>query len=424
SHGVAALALAAPWLVGLACAAVAAYGLSSGLMALAPRIAPGASAGFLRAALLITLAALALRLAGALYPSFFSHDLVLHSRWLFNVQLGTLAQYNRPYEFSGRLSIIPPTVYILAAPITVLGNSRVAIQALYGMADGLTPLLTALLALRLGLSERAALVAGALIAAMPMLFTALFWGFLPQIVGQVLSLGLLAGMADDRPYRTTGWLLAGMLTVMAFLIHTGVLLLIGVCLGLYVLLGTRVLRAEPWRWRMWGAVLIGASLCGLLLQYIDAARPMLGGILAGPPAPVGGVDRAAAAGGEAARLSQIWVGLQASFAPLPVPLVGLGLAYLIWRTHGHRRLLSVAWVGSTLLFFGVDLLTGLQVRYGYFIAPLACVGVAALTERIESRPAGRLATLALVGLVVAAGVSLWVSGAFFGVRPSVNPLTH
>jgi hypothetical protein len=123
-------------------------------------------------------------------------------------------------------------------------------------------------------------------------------------------------------------------------------------------------------------------------------------------------------------LSQIWVGLQASFAPLSVVLVVLGLTYLLWRTHGHRRLLSVAWAGSALLFFGVDLVAGIQVRYGYFIAPLACVGVAALTEGLQSRLAGRLVTLALLGLVAAAGVSLWVAGAFFGVRPSVNPLTH
>ena len=49
---------------------------------------------------------------------------------------------------------------------------------------------------------------------------------------------------------------------------------------------------------------------------------------------------------------------------------------------------------------------------------------AALTERLQGRLVGRVITLALVGLVVAAGVSLWVNGAFFGVRPSVNAMTH
>jgi hypothetical protein len=394
-------------------------------MAVAPRIAPGASAAFLRAALLITLAALALRLVGALYPSFSSHDLLINSRRLFNVQLGTLALFDRPSEFSRRLAIVSPTVFILAVPLTALGGrAAAAIQGLYSMADGLTPLLTAFLALRLGLSERAALVAGGLIAALPMLLTALFWGFPHQIVGQALCLALLMAVADDRLYRASGWLLTGVLAVVTLLIHNGVLLLVGVCLGLYVLLCFSLRRAESWRWRMWGAVLSAASLCCLLLQYIDAARLMLGGIFAAPETATELVESAPAAISEAARLSQIWVGLQASFAPMPVVLVVLGLTYLIWRTHGPRRLLSIAWVSSALIFFGVDLVVGIQVRYGYFIAPLACVGVAALTEGLQSRLSGRIVTLALMGLVVASGVSLWVAGAFFGVRPSVNPLTH
>ncbi|MEI7644431.1 MAG: hypothetical protein WCJ55_09135 [Chloroflexales bacterium] len=419
------LVLAQPWLVGLACASAVGYGLCWSIMTLAPRLAPGASAGFLRAALLITLAALTLRLAGALYPSFFSHDASINSGRLFNVQLGTLALFDRPSEFSRRVSIVSPTVFILSAPITLLGSRATAIQSLYSLADGLTPLFTALLALRLGLNERAALVAGTLIAAMPMLLTALFWGFPHQIVGQALALALLVCVADDRPYRTSSWLLVGLLMVLTFLIHNGVLLLVGICLGLYVLLCFGVRRAEVWRWRMWGAVLIGASLCCLLLQYIDAARLMLGGIFASPnAAPDVAADLTEAAGGEAARLSQIWVGLQASFAPLSVVLAVLGLTYLIWRTRSHARLLSLAWLGSALIFLGVDLIVGIQVRYGYFIAPLACVGVAALTERLQGRLVGRVITLALVGLVVAAGVSLWVNGAFFGVRPSVNAMTH
>jgi len=414
------IVLAQPWLVSLAYASVVGYGICRGLVTLAPRIAPTASTGFLRVILLITLAALALRLVGLLYPSFLSHDLVINSQWFANVQFGTLALIGRPYEFRGRLSVISPTMFILAAPITLLGSRANALQGLYGLADGVTPLLTALLALRLGLNERAALVAGTLIAALPMLFTALFWGFPLQIVGQALSLGLLVVMADDRPYRTPGWLLVGLLTVIVFLIHNGVLLLIGVCLGLYVLLCFGLQRAEGWRWRMWGAVLIGASLCALLLQYFDSARLMLAEIMAGPAAVV----PTATAESEAFRTSQIWVGLHASFAPLSVPLVALGLVYLTWRSHGHQRLLSIAWIGSALLFFGVDLLIGLQVRYSYFIAPLACVGVAALTERIQGRLAGRLVTLALVALVVAVGASLWVNGAFYGTRPSVNALTH
>jgi hypothetical protein len=272
-----------------------------------------------------------------------------------------------------------------------------------------------------------------------MQFVALYWGFVKQIVGNALSLLLLAIAAGPPPRRRAGWLATGLLALITFLTHNGVLLLIGICLGLFVALGwaARLLAPAPgswgrrlrqaWAgpdaagWRGWLAVLVGAALAALAIQYADALRLMVGGMLDGSTATTDGTSQLT---DRAALLNQIWVGLDASFAPLPLALVAAGLGALLWRTSGQRRLLAVAWAATALLFLAVDVASGLQVRYGYFVAPLACAGVAALAEPILRHPAGRAAAWALAALVLAAGLSAWLGGALAGVKISVNAMTH
>ncbi|MEI8165324.1 MAG: hypothetical protein WCG26_03060 [Chloroflexales bacterium] len=417
------------------------------------RAEPTASSGFRKALLLLTLAALALRLLGVLYPLFFSHDLLVNGGWLHSVQLGNLSLFDRPSEFSRRIVAISPTAYILALPVALVGDQGLAIQGLYTLLDGTTPLLVALLARRLGLGERAALVAAALLALLPMQFTILYWGFVRQIVGQWLTLCFMVVLAGAPPRRTVGWLVAGTLSVVNLLIHPGGLLLAGVAVGLYLLAGFVVATAtsnRPGRpqgppvppaverrrgtggpcgrptphlayWRGWSLNLLGASAVALGVQYAEAARLMVGGLLDDSTASPNSTSQLT---DQAARLNQIWVGLDASFAPLPLALVGVGLGALLWRTQGRARLLVAAWLGSALLFLLVDIVTGQQVRYGYFSAPIVCAGVAALLEPVLSRRMGLIVAWTLVAVVAVAGVGLWTGAILYGVKPSVNPLTH
>lgn len=430
-------AVAAPWLLQLAGAGVATAGIVWWGSSALPRVDPQASDRFVRALLLITLAALAIRLVGVLYPTFIAHDFLVNSGRLRKVQLGDLTLFDRPSEFSRNVAVVSPIVFLMAAPLSLVGDRELALQGLYAVLDGTTPLLVGLLARRLGLGPRASLLAAGLIALLPMHLTALYWGFVKQIVGQWLTLLLLLVAASPAPRRPAGWVAAGTLAAVTLLIHPGGLLLAGVCLGLWVLwggglalreeradgmaLGEALLRgARLAPWRGWFLTLAATVVAILAIQYADAIRLMIGGLLDGSTAP----DAANQQTDQAARLLQIWIGLNASFDPLPLALVAAGLAALLYRSAGAPRLLAAAWAISAALFLAVDIVTGQQVRYGYFIAPLACCGVAALIEPVLGRRLGRAAAWALVALVMLAGASLWLDAAFAGVKPSVNSLTH
>jgi hypothetical protein len=427
--------LAALWQGRLLGAGLASGAVLWGASRVVPRAAPHASRRFVNGLLMITLAALMVRLAGALYPLFFSHDLLVNSGRLRNVQLGILTLFDRPSEFSRNIAVVSPTAFILAAPLTLVGDRTFALQFLCALLDGLTPLLVGLLALRLGLRERAALLAAALIALLPMHLTALYWGFVKQIVGQWLTLLFFVALAGPAPRSRLGWIAAGALCAVNFLIHPGGLLLSGITLGLFLMLELRPLLAagrRPPLARLWPAphanpaigwllVLLGASAAGLAVQYIEAARLMVGGLLDGSTATPDSTNQLSDTG---ARLWQIWVGINASFAPLPLLLAAAGLAALLWRVRGPGRSLVIAWLASALLFLLVDIVTGQQVRYGYYIAPLVCAGVAALVEPLLPGRIGRAAAWALAALVVAAGLLLWGDAILLGVKPTVNPLTH
>lgn len=429
--------LAALWQLRLLGAGVAAGMVTWGAALILPRAEPDASRAFVNGLLLITLLALVVRLFGVLYPLFFAHDLLVNSGRLRNVQLGDLTLFDRPSEFSRRVAVVSPTVFIVAAPFSLLGDRQFALQFSYALFDGLTPLLVGLLALRLGVRERGALLAAALVALLPMQLTALYWGFVKQIIGQWLTLLFFVVVAGPPPRERIGWVAAGALCAVNFLIHPGGLLLAGITMGVFLLIGLwprvravaggriapRDLLAgdEAALYRGWLFTLIGASLLALLVQYFDAARLMVGGMLDGSTATGDSTNQQA---DTAARLWQIWVGLNASFAPMPLLLVAAALAALLWRARGHARALVVGWLVSAGLFLLVDIVTGQQVRYGYYSAPIVCAGVAALVEPILPRRLGRAAAWGLAALVVLAGLLLWGGAIFYGVKPSVNPLTH
>jgi hypothetical protein len=173
-------------------------------------------------------------------------------------------------------------------------------------------------------------------------------------------------------------------------------------------------------WRGWLATLIGASVTALLIQYIDAAILTIGGRISG----ITSADSTNQLTDQNALLSQIWVGLNSSFAPIPLALAVAGIGVVCWRSRGPQRLLTLAWTASALLFLLIDIITAQQVRYCYYIVPLVCVGVAWIGAPLMRYRLGRWAVWGLVVLVWLAGLTLWLDATLAGVRPSVNPLTH
>ncbi len=408
-----------------------------GIHAIMLRTDPTISPGLRRTLLLILWLGLAVRLSGALYPLSFAHDLNIHIRRLHAIQQGALVVLDRPSEFAGQTVVIVPAIYLLISPLT-LGLSRVvAIQGLTALVDALTPLLVGLLALRLKLSEEAALIAAALSVVLPIQITALYWGFVPQVIGQVMALLLLMCIVGPPPQSALSRAAAVVLVFLVLLSHPGVLLLSAACLGLFFLPGlwgqihTLLPDRAPLRpaatdedrqhWRTWMLIGLGGATLALLLQYTEVARTMLGGLASPTEAPNELVGTLLAQGD---RLQQIWVGLKTSFAPIPLVVVAAGCGALLWQTRQRARLLVVAWLSSALLFLGIDLLTGQQVRYGYFSVPLVCVGLAALISALPTKGLRHIAGILLVSLVWIAGLSLWAASIYGGVKPSLNPLTH
>ena len=406
------------------------WGLSRGL----PHATPEASARVMRILLLITLAALAVRLVGILYPLFFSHDLAIHLRRFREVQLGRLLLVERPYEFSQRVILLVPSVYILLLPATLLVDRITALQLIYTLVDATTPLLVGVLALRLSLGERVALLAAVLIALLPMNLTALHWGFAQQIIAQWIALLLLVVMAGPAPRHMLGWAGVVLLMTVTLMFHMGIFLLIGVCMSLFLVLNLwprlravvvgqvpimQLLTAAEGR----GWVLSSAAAAGIafFMHYVDQLRTIINSLL--NPSTLT-LARNAAQADQLARLQQIWVGLTASFAPLPLGLILAGAIVLLWRVRGQQLLLVIAWLTTTLIFLSIDIVTGQQVRYGYFSAPIFLTGVALLLERWLRRPVGRSIVWAMMVLVLFAGLQLWYTSISLGVKPSINPLTH
>jgi hypothetical protein len=106
-------------------------------------------------------------------------------------------------------------------------------------------------------------------------------------------------------------------------------------------------------------------------------------------------------------------------------LVIISIVFLVYRARGTHRLLVIAWLGSSLLFFGVDLAFGLQIRYAYFAIPMLCAGFALLLDRLIARHRlGWLVAGCLVAFIGWMGLKLWFDGVVLASKPSLRALTH
>ena len=375
---------------------------------------PGAE---LRPILVIAVLAIIIRLLGVSYPPFGSQDLYIHHGRLLNVHLGSLYLFDRPTEFARESTLVPPAFYMLALPFKLITlKSGVVLHTFYAIFDGLNALFVALLAVRLGTSTRAAAIAGMLIALLPIQFTAIWWGFGPQIAGQCLLVAIAALVVGEPQRSRTAWFIVGLLVCFVQLTHPGVALLGCTWLAGYTLLLWWFRAQQPELWKRWAAALAAGAFVSLLLLYGESLWLYLNGFAE--------AGSAAATYDNRARLIELAKGIRSSVRPLNV-LAALGLLALVYVTRGPRRWLVVAWLGSSGLFLLIDVLLGLQVRYGYFTIPLVCVGVGLLLDRLVTRT--RWAWIAVAGVVALTayyGLSLWYEGIVEAVKPAMSALTH
>lgn len=399
---------------------------SAGLLVLAwngmpwlERVLPAMTRSELRLLAALTVLMLLVRLVAVTYPAFATHDQHIHRQRLLDIMQGSLYLFDRPTEFARRITVVPPAFYMIAMPLVLLVPDPVEVlHWWYAMLDGFAPLLTAILVLRLKGSTRAAILAALMIASLPIQFTAVWWGFGPQIAGQWLLL-LLALFAADQPSGShMRWFLAGMIFSLVLMTHPGVALLGGVWLSGYVLLLWFFQRKAQDQWLGWGSLIIASVVVATVLLYGDALQTYVQDFF-NPGAEIQPRNK------HGDRLLELGKGIRASLRPVSVLLSAASLALLVCRVRGMQRWLVVAWLGSAGLFLSVDVVLGLQVRYGYFMIPLLCTGLALLLDRFMQRQrVFALAGWCMVGLIAVAGLNLWYSAAFEGLKPPMAALTH
>ncbi len=439
------LLVAAAWQVRLLVAGVAMLALFQSTTPLLARVGMGRpDQPALRWLWLIVLLSIGLRMLGSLYPPFDSHDWYIHRARILKFISGIMLVYDHPAEFSRKLTIVPSAPYILFHPFTLLTNNVVvAMQGVYTFFDGVTTLLVGLLVRRIGGSARASWFAALLFALFPLTFTAVWWGFGPQVIGQCLVVLMALLLTRRIPPSRTFWGVAGLVFTVLLLTHIGAGILGGFLLAGYTLLLLLFQRHHRPSWKGWALLM---AICGILvivLLYIDVIALQMRGLA--------GNERLGWDEGDIFRVIWTLQSLYVSFDPLvmrliipteglspplaigiTIVLVGVGLAlpllslvFLLATVKGIYRLLVGAWLGSGLLFFVIDMLFGLQVRYAYFVVPMVIAGLALLCDHLVGRHrAGWLIAAALIGLVGLAGWHLWFDSFILWIKPSLRGLTH
>ncbi|MCS6881311.1 MAG: hypothetical protein RMK84_02595 [Oscillochloridaceae bacterium] len=389
------------------------------------RVAP-AEARFARRLWWITLAGLGLRLIGVSAPGFAFNDLDIQTIFLGNVLRGEVFLFVGSHEFARGQTFYPSGPYTLALPLLLLHPKLpFALHIGAALADACGPPLLALVARELHLGRRAALIAAGLLAPLPVFLTAIWWGFLGNISGQMFLLLLLwLLLRYTRAPSRAGAALLFLSLCLVLLSHVGVLILT-VTAGLLTL-GLAWLRPRPSAMAWSGVTLAGLGALGVCaLVYLSAvAPPMLASVqtimrdqhLLSP-------ERMAE---HRAYLNYVLpVAVWRGMGMLPFLMLLPGIPLLLQRAERPLgRALVLGWLITPFIYVAVDYLNTMQVRYVYFIAPLCCLASAAALGRLWERPAGRRVALVALALIVWLGAFLWYRGAVLGIKMSLVPLTH
>jgi hypothetical protein len=371
----------------------------------------------------ITLFACLLRLAGSLYPLFDAFDLELNTGRFLRTLNGDLVVVSRSIEFRNGITVYPPGAYVTLIPGALLGIAPpLLIQAGLAVIDGFGALTTAALARAFNTSARTAIFGALLYAAIPIHLTALWFGLTAQIFGQALMAPLaVALIVALRSERWRPWVMVGVLLTISLLTHIGVAIVAVAWLGLVWLLmlvqrgDQPVSRAQWWRFTR-VLVLSGvASIIGIYGYVIGLKIEEMFFV----------TDKVQTSGYVPA-YGLIVRAFRISFHELGWMLALPGLLLLaVWRRHlprGGGEIIA-GWLGVVVVFLAIEMVSGLQVRYIYFLTPLACVLIGLTLAALSRRgAAGSAAAVVIVVLLLVQGAAVWYQGALEGVMMSMSPL--
>jgi toxin CptA len=209
---------------------------------------------------------------------------------------------------------------------------------------------------------------------------------------------------------------AGVLLTAAALSHIGVTIVAFAWLGLAWLALARRGAAPLGAWPRLTLALAISGVVGVALLYVDVAALKV--------QQFDTIGREILSEGYEPIYALIWRGFLIAFHPLVLLLMPAGLLLLLRRRLPAGGLeLVLAWVGTALLFLLVEITTGLQVRYIYFLTPLACILAGLLLDRLAAHGAtARRVAWVVAVLLLAQGSAAWLTSAFNDLRMSMVSL--
>jgi hypothetical protein len=366
----------------------------------------------------IALFACLLRLLAVLYPTFNGQDIPLNVRRLLRVIDGDLIIVAGSSEFAGGQTIYPPLPYMAAMPLLlIVENASKTLQAFLAVVDGTTAMFVGLLARRMGGSWAAARMAALLFAGSYAALAAMNYSFSAQIFGQWFTAPIaLILLAPGAFTQTRRWLAACLLLLFAMLSHIGVAILAAAWMGLLALLSLWPPNRHGW-WRL------GLYLGTLGLAVIFLYSPVLTLILGHAGKTTG--SRLSDALTLPGLTPGLWRGLWHAFNQIGGALAALGLVLVFHRIDRHQRDVLLAALGAALLFLAVNVFFGLQVRYFYFLVPLAFAVAGVLLGTIaRCGRVGKTVAWALTIALVLFTIVDWLLTAFYDGKLTMTVLTH
>ncbi|MBN1484751.1 MAG: hypothetical protein JXA37_08515 [Chloroflexia bacterium] len=347
----------------------------------------------------LLLLGLLLRLGGMAYPQFRSSDLIFHAHRAEWVAQGTLLftadlpDVNIPAPY-------PPGLYLFVQPLMLLSLDTPGLLQVVGVVlDAGCGLLLYLLARRLSVRPRAALLALLLQQVAPIGYWIFSWGNYTNLYSRffLLVVLLLLCLGDWRYGRARGFALLCGAFSLVLLGHFADSLLL-----LVLVLSTAGLSLFSARGRRSTARLLAAlALAGILaLGLYYTASPAWPALLGGLRLFVGGESRPAM---QFDMLPHV-VDQITDHVPAPLILLApLGLLLL-----PRRRPLWPLWAAllTAAVFFLGQVLFGFSTRYTLFVLPVLALGSAQVLDRWWERGrSGRLVAAAL--LLALVGNLLW-----------------
>jgi hypothetical protein len=401
---------------------------------------------------LVLLIALGLRLALLLDPRYFYPDVGLHSLVAYQLSKEGLVEFLAHYEeiqyrFSlglqfqaGHTYAFPyaPGFYILCWPLIRWADlsPEVAVSAAAASVNALELLLTFALARILLKSERSALVAAIVHAALPLFLIRLSLAYFPSLVGHAVDACAAAFLLLRLPRLTAraAAAIVGLMTL-SLLLYSQALINFGLLFALYLLSDVVVARQSADRRRQLlvaaaGLIAVALSMGLFYGRYVGPFLAMRHGVPmpqeevlleqqrirrtyaeARGEAPVVQPEDDAFAGSTfdpLRGLKKIVVRLFIFYGPFALTALW-GLATVIRSMEGTQRRYLVAW---SSLFFVTAFLSGALpspnfLRYGKdleSVAPLFCLGLAAATLAL----ARRSKVLAILHLTAFIAFGLWL----------------